>query len=92
MKVKLIQSGGFIGRTKTAELELLDFKSINMDQLEKTLINLQAIPVGEVENKVRDGFVYSLEYNGIKVNLNERTNLPTDLSELVSHLKESLKY
>jgi hypothetical protein len=92
MKVRLIQSGGFIGRTKTAELELSDFKAIDKDRFEKTLTNLDAVSLGETDSKVRDRFVYALEYNGTKVHLNEGINLPTDLIELINHLKESLKY
>jgi hypothetical protein len=92
MKVKLIQGGGFIGRTKSAEEDLSGYSLDVKQQLENALAKLQKSAAINIDSLKRDDFNYFIEYNGNRVQLSEDTELPKELHGLVDKLKNDLKY
>lgn len=92
MKVKLIQGGGFMGRSKSAEEELSGYSDDLKQHLENTLAKLRGTPAARAASLKRDDFDYFIEYNGNRARLSEDTELPTELHSLVDKLKNDLKY
>jgi hypothetical protein len=92
MIVKLIQGGGFMGRTKSAEEDLSGYPSDVKEHLENTLAQLQKSTTDNTDSAKRDDFNYFIEFNGNRVELSENSELPKELHGLVDKLKNDLKY
>jgi hypothetical protein len=92
MKVKLIQGGGFMGRTKSAEEDLSGYSPDLKQHLVNTLAKLQESATANTDSLKRDDFDYFIEYNGNRAKLSEDTELPKELHGLVDKLKNDLKY
>jgi hypothetical protein len=92
MKVKLIQGGGFMGRSKSAEEDLTEYSPDVKQHLEDTLEELQKSATANTDSAKRDDFNYFIEYNGNRAQLSEDTELPKELHGLVDKLKNDLKY
>jgi hypothetical protein len=92
MKVKLIQGGGFMGRTKTAEEDLSEYSLDVKQHLENTVAKLQQSATANTDSEKRDDFDYFIEFNGNRAKLTEDAELPQELRSLVDKLKNDLKY
>jgi len=92
MKLKLIQTGGFAGRSKYAEEDLSSHPAALQQELD------QHFPGGNVQAKSnmtsqsRDAFQYFLEYKGIRIALNEEIKASPYIEDLLQRLKEQLHY
>lgn len=90
MKVKLIQGGGFMGRTKSAEEDLSGYPLDVKQHLENAFAKLQKSAAND--SLKRDDLNYFIEYDGNRVQLSEGAELPKELHGLVDKLKNDLKY
>ncbi|RYY30222.1 MAG: hypothetical protein EOP41_01110 [Sphingobacteriaceae bacterium] len=86
MKLKLIQTGGFIGKTKVAEADLTKHEGILQDHVAE-LFNQDPQPVPQ--NKIRDKEQLFLEFNG-KVLPLYQLELNPQLAKLIADLNGQL--
>ena len=92
MKLKLIQTGGFAGKSKYAEEDL----SLHPAQLQQELE--QHFPTAVVQTTAskaspsRDEFEYFLEYKGVRIALTDDMKATPVIEDLLKRLKEQLHY
>lgn len=86
MKLKLIQTGGFVGKTKTAEEDLDNHNSVLQDHVAE-LFN--QVPVEIPKNQVRDKEQLFLEFNG-KILPLYQLSLNPQLEKLIADLNGKL--
>ncbi len=91
MKIKLIQSGGFMGRTKTAEEEVSFFSPEFQKFLENTFVHTPTDTSDTSPGASRDTFDYFLEYNGKALPLHVIPPSPA-FDQLLKSLKAKLHY
>jgi hypothetical protein len=100
MKVKLIQAGGFMGRSKFAEEDLSDYDAEVKDHLDKVFLKTEGAPIDHLpsgsnnrtSSLVRDNLYYFIEYNGHRARIEDNASLPNELQRLFETLKERLEY
>ena len=91
MKIKLIQAGGFMGRSKVAEEELTAYPTEVQQQLEETFSKAQQTPAAVPPSASRDAFHYLIVYKGKTIPL-EAIKMTPELSGIIGQLKAKLKY
>lgn len=91
MILKLIQSGGFLGRTKFAEEELSTFPKGIQDQINQLFSAVEN--KYDISSSVRepDQLQYFLEYNNCRLPISSTTISP-ELDALVHMLMQQLHY
>lgn len=88
MKLKLIQAGGFTGKTKTAEEDLAQHESI----LQQHVTELFNQPAEEApKTQVRDKEQLFLEFEG-KVLPVQQLNPNSELKKLIAQMSNQLAY
>jgi len=91
MKLTLIQSGGFAGKTKIAEEDLSNYPE-TLQQFVKHAFLQQPVKKEQAPPGMsRDKESYSLEYNGTSLPLNALVK-NDDLDKLIKKMKANLKY
>lgn len=89
MKVKLIKAGGLLGRTQSAEAELV-YRSFPLQQSFEEFF--QSLPPGSEEDQARDAFRYVVEFNGQRAVYHEQPIDNTEVAAFMESLKQELKY
>lgn len=92
MKIKLIQSGGFIGKSKFAEEDLSGYPEQLHKDLDEHISVFQNRAIPAKKTPGRDTFQYFLEYNGTRVPVNENMFSAPQFSEMLARLKTKLHY
>lgn len=91
MKLTLIQTGGFTGKTKTAEEDLSNHPQ-ELQQFIKQVFLQKTVKKDPVkEDLSRDKENYSLEYNDISLPLNTLAK-NENLDKLIKKMKSNLKF
>src|SRR5258706_13948404 len=91
MKLTLIQSGGFTGKTKIAEEDLSDHPEALQQFVKQAFLQKPAKKDQTNPDMSRDKESYSLEYNGTNRPLDALTK-NDDLDRLIKKMKGNLKY
>lgn len=91
MKIKLIQSGGFMGRTKVAEEEAASYPPVLQQHLENIFAHAQESTEAASSDTSRDAFSYFVEYNGKLLPLQAIKPTP-EFDKLLDTLKGKLHY
>lgn len=92
MILKLIQSGGFAGKTKFAEEELSSASTGLQEYLHKRFSEFPEEPAAGGPSAQRDAFQYFLEYNGTRLPLAEDTEMEPEFAAFLAQLKAKLHY
>jgi hypothetical protein len=92
MKLKLIQSGGFMGRSKFAEEDLSCHSGELQESLDKHFSEFKMRPITNDPPVQRDSTQYFVEYNGTRLPIDEEIKLKPELAEVLEKLKANLHY
>lgn len=92
MKLKLIQSGGFVGREKTAEEDISSHPPLVMQALKDFFDAKDATGIDNNVTSSRDAFAYSVEYDNKIVPAKELTAQKPELKGIIDKLMGELKY
>jgi len=91
MKLTLIQSGGFTGKTKIAEEDLSNHPEELQQFIKQAFLQKPAKKDQTTPDKSRDKESYSLEYDGTNLPLNALAK-NDDLDKLIKKMKANLKF
>lgn len=91
MKIRLFQSGGFVGKPKIAEEELASYPASLQQFVQQVFSQPPAAENVTQADKSRDKESYTLEFNGMRIPL-QIIPANEELDKLVKKLKENLKY
>jgi len=92
MKLKLIQTGGFAGKSKYAEEDLSLHPAQLQQELEQHFPMSIVQPTANKASQSRDAFEYFLEYKGIRVALTDDMKANPFIEDLLERLKDQLHY
>ncbi|MET1055533.1 MAG: hypothetical protein ABWY16_09510 [Pedobacter sp.] len=92
MKIKLIQSGGFAGKSKFAEEDLSGHPEQLQAYLDEQLSEFQNRDSATQMSSSRDTFSYSIEYKGIRMPVSDEAVLAPELTRILTKLKSNLHY
>lgn len=91
MMLKLIQSGGFIGRAKFAQEELSVYPKVLEDTVTALFDAFRNPEASEQETGQPDQLLYFLEYDNNRIPIN-RVTLSPELQLIIDRLKKQLHY
>jgi len=92
MKLKLIQSGGFVGREKTAEEDISSHPPTVQQALTDFFDANATTETGNNAANSRDAFEYTVEYDNKIVPALQLTTQKPELKAIVDKLMGQLKY
>jgi hypothetical protein len=92
MKLKLIQSGGFTGRSKFAEEDLSLYPGQLQSELDEHLASFQKNNGRSEKSSGRDVYKYYVEYKGVRFPVEEALFKSLQFSTLLNKLITQLHY
>ncbi|SEB05421.1 hypothetical protein [Pedobacter hartonius] len=92
MILKLIQSGGFAGRSRFAEEDLSCHSLKLQEYLDSHFSALQGKMMSHLPPLQRDAFQYFVEYKGTRLPVDEKIKLEPEFAEILEMLKSKLHY
>ncbi|CAM3949940.1 hypothetical protein SAMN06265348_104104 [Pedobacter westerhofensis] len=92
MKLKLIQSGGFAGRSKSAEEELSSYPKQVQEYLDGQIAAFQSKAALAPQSADPDSFRYFIEYKGSRIPCDDQIGQLPELAEIIIQLKAKLHY
>lgn len=92
MKLKLIQSGGFTGKTRYAEEDLSGQPKQLQEYLDKHIAAFQKDGNPAKKTVSRDTYNYFIEYKGIIMPLDDELFSTAEMSTILTQLKANLHY
>jgi len=92
MIVKLIQSGGFAGRSRFAEEDLSCHSPRLQEYLDNHFSSFQNSRMAHSPPLQRDTFQYFVEYKGTRLPVDEEIKLEPEFAEILEMLKSKLHY
>ena len=90
MKLLLIETGGFLGKSKMAELDLNDMPK-NRSNVIKQYFEEHKTVARPRQTKKRDNYEYFWNYNNRMIPVNQE-DLPDEIEQLFLSMKENLAY
>jgi len=92
MKIRLIQSGGFIGKSKFAEEDLSGYPKQLHTDLDEHIAAFHDRAIPAKKQPGRDTYNYFLEYNGTRMPVDENMFSAPEFSAILALLKTKLHY